>query len=44
MEIVNKLTEETFSLTGEYIEKDIEGVEVLKYLRRMLNHSDDNCP
>ena len=31
-------------LTWEEDAKRIEGVEVFKYLRRILNRSDDNCP
>ena len=37
-----KSTEATFSLTGEDIADNIEGVEVIKYWGRLLDCLDDN--
>ena len=42
--IADKFTEETFSLTGEDKAYCIEVLEVFKYLGRLLDRSDDNCP
>ena len=36
--------EAKFSLIGEEDAERIEGVEVFKYLGRMLDRSDENCP
>ena len=36
--------ESTFLLTGEEEAECIEGVEVLKYLRRLLDRPKDNWP
>ena len=42
MAIANKCTEETFSLMGEDGAERVEGVEVLKYLGRLLDRSEDD--
>ena len=42
--IADKRLEETLSITGEDEAEYIEGVEVLKYLRRLIYWLDDNCP
>ena len=42
--IAYKRLEETLSITGEDEAEYIEGVEVLKYLRRLIYWLDDNCP
>ena len=42
VEIADKCLETNFSLTGEDKAEFIEEVEVFKYLRRLLNFSDDN--
>ena len=39
MEIADKCSEETFSITGEDKVEGIDGVEVFKYLRRPLDQS-----
>ena len=41
MEIVDKFSEDTFSITGEYKAECIDVVEVFKYLGRLLERSDD---
>ena len=38
------VSEATFILTGEEYAECIDGVEVFKYLGRMLDRSDENCP
>ena len=40
--IAARYSEATFSLTGEKEAEQIEGVEVFKYLRRLLDRSDDD--
>ena len=42
VEIADWCLEATLSLTGEEEAECIEGVEVFKYLGRMLKRSDDN--
>ena len=42
MEIASLCTEATFSLVGEYGADNIKGVDVFKYLGRLLYRSDDN--
>ena len=42
MAITDKCSEATFSLTGEDEAECIEGVEVFKYLRQMLDRSDED--
>ena len=44
MAITTRYLEATFSLTGEEEVERIEGVEVIKYLRRMLDRSDNDWP
>ena len=44
MAITARYLEATFSLTGEEEAERIEGVEVIKYLRRLLDRSDDDWP
>ena len=40
--IAYRCSEATFSLTGEEEAEHIEGVEVFKYLGRLLDQSDDD--
>ena len=42
MAIAARCLEVTFSLTGEEEAERIEGVEVFKYLGRLLDRSDEN--
>ena len=42
--IADKCLEETLSLTGEDDAEYIEGVEVFKYLRRLMYWLGENCP
>ena len=42
MAIADKCSEATFSLTWEDEAECIEGVEVINYLGRLLDRSDDN--
>ena len=44
MAITARYLEATFSLTGEEEVERIEGVEVIKYLRRLLERSDNDWP
>ena len=44
MAILARCLEATFSLTGEEEAEHIKGVEVFKYLRRLLDRSDDDWP
>ena len=42
--IAARCLEATFSIIGEEEVERIEGVELFKYLGRLLDCSDDNCP
>ena len=44
MAIADRCSEAKFILTGEEEAEFIEGVEVFKYLGRMLFRLDHNCP
>ena len=44
LEVASRCLETEFSLTGEEREDKIEGVALLKYLRRPLDQSDDAFP
>ena len=42
--VANKCLEATFSLTGKDEAEHIEGVWRFKYLGRLMDRSDNNCP
>ena len=44
MAIADRCSEANFILTGEEESEFIEGVELFKYLGRLLDRSDDNWP
>ena len=44
LDIADRCSEATISLTGEEEAERIEGVEVFKYLGQMLDRSDNNLP